>query len=80
MLDGSHLVAYDANDNPLYEAWAIRAGADTAASVWKMCKYTWVTGTGGEQVMTEPAWADGNQLYDNIWDNRATTVSYIGAI
>ena len=21
-------------------------------------------------------WADGNEAYDNIWDNRATTVSY----
>lgn len=76
MSDGSHLIAYDANDNPLYEGWAIRKGAATGSSIWKMKKYTWTAGTGGEQVMTAELWADGNELYDNEWDNRATTVVY----
>ena len=73
---GSHLIAYDANDNPLYEGWAIRKNASTGSSIWKMKKYTWALGTGGDQVMTAELWADGNELFDNEWDNRATTVVY----
>ena len=67
---GSHLLAYDANDNPLYEGWAIRKGANTALAIWKMKKYVWTAGS-SEQVMVEEQWADGNEVYDNIWDNRA---------
>ncbi len=78
--DGSHLIDYDANDNPLYEGWAIRCGADTSTSIWRVKKYTWATGTGGEKVMQEEMWADGNMLYDNSWDNRATTVTYSAAV
>jgi hypothetical protein len=78
--EGSHLLTYDANDNPLYEGWALRTGSDTSQAVWKMKKYIWATGTGGDKVMQEEAWADGNMLYDNIWDNRATTVTYTQAV
>jgi hypothetical protein len=76
--EGSHVIIYDANDNPLYEGWAIRTGADTSQAVWKMVKYIWVAGT-SEQTMVEEAWADGNHLYDNIWDNRAA-LTYIQAV
>ena len=75
---GAHLIAYDANDNPLYEGWAQSKAAATGESVWAIKKYTWETGTGGEQVMTEDLWADGNELFDNEWDNRAT-LTYSGA-
>jgi len=78
--EGSHLLEYDANDNPLYEGWAIRTGAATSEAIWKMKKYTWELGDGGEYIMTEEAWADGNMLYDNEWDNRDTTVSYTTAV
>jgi hypothetical protein len=44
-----------------------------------MVKYIWTAGA-SEQIMTEEAWADGNHLYDNIWDNRATTITYLQAV
>jgi hypothetical protein len=69
---GSHLLAYDTNDNPLYEGWAVRKTALTSDSVWKIKKYTWETGTGGEQVMTKEQFAQNDELYDNSWDDRAT--------
>ena len=73
---GSHVLAYDANDNPIYEGWAIRKGVASSTATWKIKKYTWVTGSGGDTVMTREQWADGNKLYDNVWDDRATTVVY----
>ena len=73
---GSYLMQSDANDNPLYEGWAKRKMADMGAAVWKIKKHIWGAGTGGGQVYQEAAWADGNELYDNIWENRATTVTY----
>jgi hypothetical protein len=72
---GEHRIAYDTNDNPLYEGWAKRKNAATSSAVWKMKKYIWVSGS-TSYVCTQEQWADGNELYDNIWDNRATTVSY----
>jgi hypothetical protein len=68
--EGSHLIAYDTNDNPLYEGWAVRKGATTTSAIWKIKKYIWVIGSGGENIMIQEQWADGNELYDNIWDNR----------
>jgi hypothetical protein len=70
--DGSHVIYYDSNDNPLYEAWAVRKGATINSSVWKIKKFIWTTGTGGEQVMTQEQWADSNELYDNNLNNRAS--------
>ena len=78
-VDGSYLLQSDSNDNPLYEGWTKRKGASKASAIWKIKKYFWITSTGGQQVMTEFAYADGNELYDNIWNNRATTVSYTQA-
>ena len=69
---GSHVISYDDNDNPLYEGWAIRKGAAINSAVWRIKKYIWTTGTGGEQVMTQEQWADGNELYDNNLNNRAS--------
>jgi len=68
--EGTHLLDYDANDNPIYEGWAIRPGADMSEAVWKIKRYTWDTVLGTEQVMIEEAWCDGNMLYDNVWDGR----------
>ena len=77
--EGAHVMASDANDNPLYEGWAIRKGANTASAVWKIKKYFWDTGVGGAQVFIEEAWADGNELFDNVWDDRAT-ITYLQAV
>ena len=73
---GAHRFAWDTNDNPLYEGWAIRKNAATSAAVWKIKKYIWTAGV-SDQIMVQEQWADGNELYDNIWDNRATTVVYV---
>jgi len=78
--EGTHLLDYDINDNPIYEGWAIRSGADMSEAVWKIKRYTWSAGT-TEQIMTEEAWCDGNMLYDNIWDDRdAVGTTYIVAV
>ena len=47
-------------------------------TIWKVKKYTWETGSGGNQVMTEELWADGNELYDNKWSDRAS-LTYSGS-
>jgi hypothetical protein len=67
--EGSHRLAWDANDNPTWEGWAVRKNADTAGSVWKIKKYIWVTGSGGKTIMVRELWADGNQCFDNSWIN-----------
>jgi len=79
--EGTHLLDYDINDNPLYEGWAIRPGADMSETVWKIKRYTWEIVLGTEYVMTEEAYADGNLLYDNIWNDRdAVGTTYIVAV
>lgn len=56
-------------NNKEYFGWAL---TDTLTSVsrWKIMRITY---TGTDFVIE---WADGDQIYDNEWDNRATTVSY----
>ena len=52
-----------------YFGWAAINTATSAAS-WKIMRITYV----GNDFTIE--YADGNSLQDNIWDNRATTVTY----
>uniref|UniRef100_A0A6M3LCH4 Uncharacterized protein n=1 Tax=viral metagenome TaxID=1070528 RepID=A0A6M3LCH4_9ZZZZ len=47
-----------------YQGWAV-AGTATAAASW-MIRRVLKTGT-----VTSVLWCDGNQNYDNIWNNRA---------
>lgn len=70
--EGSQVFDYDANGLTTYQGWAKRKGASTAAAIWKIKKFVYNTAGG----VTSMQWADGNEIYDNIWDNRATTVSY----
>ena len=56
-------------NNKEYFGWAAINTATSAAS-WKIMRITYV----GNDFTIE--WADGNALYDNIWNNRATTVTY----
>lgn len=67
---GSKIV-YD-NDksanNKEYFGWA-KIGIATSAAKWKIMRITYV----GDDFTVE--WADGNQLYDNVWDNR-TSLTY----
>jgi hypothetical protein len=66
---GSHEIAYDDNGNPVYEGWAKRKGANKSSAIWKIKKYVWEL-NGSNYVMTRELWADGNELYDNVWNNR----------
>ncbi|HCJ66978.1 MAG TPA: hypothetical protein DHV62_06555 [Elusimicrobia bacterium] len=54
--------------NTTYQGWAT-AGTATSAASWMIRK---IAKSGN---VTSILWADGNQNYDNIWDNR-TTLSY----
>lgn len=55
-------------NNKEYFGWA-KTGSATSAAVWKMMRITY---TGNDYTIE---YADGNQLYDNIWDNR-TSLTY----
>jgi len=62
-------VDYDGDDNPIYigRAYPTPSGTvSTADDVWQIQHLTW---SGGNMTVRE--WADGDDLYDNIWDNRA---------
>lgn len=67
---GSHLMDV-ASATVTYEGWAIRKGATTSSAIWKIRRMTFASGE-----FTKEEWADGNELYDNEYDNRATTVVY----
>lgn len=44
-------------------------GSTTSAAVWQIAKLDTATGL----IKT---WADGDASFNNVWDNRATTVTY----
>ena len=52
-----------------YFGWA-KPNIATSAASWKIMRITY---TGNDFVLE---YADGNFLYDNVWDDRATTVTY----
>jgi len=56
-------------NNKEYFGWA-KPNTATSESKWKIMRITY----SGNDFTVE--FADGNSLYDNEWDNRATTVSY----
>lgn len=53
------------NSSTTYVGWAAPGTATSAAS-WRIQKIA-VSGT-----VTTITWADGDQSFDNIWDNRAS--------
>ena len=64
---GDHPIRIDEASSTLYYiGYAQNVGQDTSLERWKIKKI--------EQVGTvwEIKWADGEELYDNIWDNRAS--------
>ncbi len=69
---GAHLID-QASATILYDGLAKRKNASAAGAVWQIKKVTF-DGSGNA---TAVMWADGNELYDNIWNNRATTVVYV---
>ena len=64
---------YDVDDNPIYigRAYSTPSGTvSTADNVWQIQRLTWVSGN-----MEIREWADGDDLYDNVWDDR-TILAY----
>lgn len=60
---------YDGGNFPIYEGFAL-PGTTTSAAGWAIRKFTW---SGTQNTTIE--WADGNGLFDNVWDDR-TGLSY----
>ena len=56
-----------------YFGWAALNSA-TSAAVWKIMRITYATASASDDFTIE--WAEGTPSYTNIWDNRATTVTY----
>ena len=53
-------------DTTYYTGWSAPGAGATSASVWKVRKL--VLDAGGD--ITESGFADGDLLFDNVWDNR----------
>ncbi len=60
-------LAYDANDNPEYMGWSA-PGHGTDEPEWKIKKF--IFDANGKYLRSR--WADGNDAFDKVWDNRAT--------
>ena len=59
-------MAYDANNNLQYIGKA-QAGSLTSLELWQIKKLVYSSGN-----LTQILFADGDQKYNNIWDNKAT--------
>jgi len=65
-LDARYTIACDySGDNLIYFGRAL-PGSSKASSLWQVRKLTY-----SGALLTDIQWADGDQLYDNVWDNRA---------
>jgi hypothetical protein len=60
----------EASATVTYKGWA-PLGTPQANAEWKICRITKANATAPFGVIITE-WADGNQDYDNIWNNRAT--------
>jgi len=58
-------IDYDGSGNIIYQGKAL-PGASKASAVWQIKKLVY----SGSNV-SDIQWADGDILFDNIWDNRA---------
>jgi hypothetical protein len=59
-------LAYTASNEVEYLGKA-DIGTATSAATWQIKKFTWTSGN-----LTKKEWADGNEAFDNVWDNRAS--------
>ena len=68
---GAHLEDSTTTANTTYDGTATRKNANQASAVWKIFKivYDGPVGTGN---LLSIMWADGNELHDNIWNDRAS--------
>ena len=58
---------YDGNNNVIYQGWAEPSIAVKANAVWRIAKLTYNV----SNLVTDITWADGNEAFDNIWNDRA---------
>ena len=63
----TQFIEYDGNGNAIYIGTAL-PGSATTATVWQVKRLTY-DGSGN---MTALEWADGNDDFDNVWDDRAS--------
>lgn len=66
-------IAYDASNNAIYVGKTMDMGALTSEAKWQIYKMNYDANNN----MDELRWADGNDNFDKVWDNRAT-YSYAG--
>lgn len=64
-------VDYDGGDNPVYMGFA-QPGSKDSDAVWQIYKMKWTNNQ-----MTHLRWANGDDEFTRVWDNRAT-YTYLG--
>lgn len=70
VVDGAVAERVDVASATVTYAGDAPVGSLTSAAKWRIQR---ITTSGG---LTTVEYADGDGLYDNVWDNRATTVVY----
>lgn len=58
-------LAYDSDSQIQYQGFA-EPGSATSGSVWQIREFTYSSGD-----LVSILWADANQAFDNVWDDRA---------
>jgi hypothetical protein len=59
---------YDGNGNAIYQGWTVPYTANKASALWRICRFTY----DGNNRVTDIQWADGNEMFDNVWNNRVS--------
>ena len=69
IVNATHTLAldYDIQGNLIYFGKADR-GSSKAAAVWQLMQLSYDSSS----QLTDIRWADGNHLFDNVWDARVT--------
>lgn len=68
-LDAGYTQAFDyTGDDCIYQGWAVPMTANKASALWRICRLTY----DASHHVTDIQWADGNEMFDNIWDNRVS--------
>ena len=65
--DPATALLYDSVSDTVAYLGKASIAASTASAVWQVRKFTF--GTDGDVTV---GWADGDEEYNNIWDNRAS--------
>jgi hypothetical protein len=60
-------VENDSGYKVIYQGWAV-VGSSESEAVWLISKLNYDS----NGIFTERVWADGEDTFDKVWDNRAT--------